>query len=168
MRVENNLWNQDGILYLIVWRRKKHDSSTCNLGRNHWWLVAVPLLRSAQNGVLKFQATHFLPRCLRALGLHPSLNPFFNLLYTVLKCAIRPLPVARLRIALRDQLYLRHLEPPPRPASFLSCLCQFDLPDLLLIVWLLLLRLPCAWVPAPYRKRRGELVTNHLPYLFSS
>ena len=86
---------------------------------------------------------------LTAVGLVPSLNPFFNLLYTVLKCAMRPVPGALLPFALRDQLYRRSFDPPPRPASLPFCLCQFDLPLILLSVCALLLRLPCACVPAP-------------------
>ena len=86
---------------------------------------------------------------LTAVGFVPSLNPFFNLLYTVLKCAMRPVPGALLPFALRDQLYRRSFEPPPRPESLPFCLCQLDLPLILLSVCALLLRLPCACVPAP-------------------
>ena len=87
---------------------------------------------------------------LTAFGVVPSLKPFFNLLYTVLKCAMRPVPGALLPFALRDQLYRRSLDPPPSPASLPFCLCQLDFPLILLNVCALLLRLPCACVPAPY------------------
>merc|ERR1719454_360546 len=57
---------------------------------------------------------------------------------------MRPVPVLLRRMDLIDQLYLRILEPPPRPASLPFCLCQLDLPLLLLSVCALLLRLPWA------------------------
>ena len=81
---------------------------------------------------------------LTRVALQPSLKPFFNLLYTVLKCLMRPVPVVRLRMAFVDQLYRLRFEPDPMPESFLVALCQFDLPLILLIVWPLWLRLPCA------------------------
>merc|ERR1712166_1054722 len=123
--------------YLIVLReRNKHDTLQRLIRKqtlcNNFALSSLHTLL----GVLDSQqlGTQFALRALTALGLQPSLKPFFNFLYTVLKCCMEPLPVALLRMALRAQLYLQHLEPPPRPASFLSCLCQLERPLLLEIV----------------------------------
>ena len=69
-----------------------------------------------------------------ALGLVPSRNPFFNLLYTSLVYACLPVPGAFLRMAFLAQLYRLSFLPPPTPDSRPFCLCQLDLPVILLSV----------------------------------
>ena len=78
----------------------------------------------------------------------PSRNPFRNLLWTTLRCLIRPVPVVLRLLALMDQPYPRVLAPGyPHWAQVFFWMWRLTRPQRRHKVWVLFRRLPNELVP---------------------
>ena len=89
----------------------------------------------------------------------PSRNPFRNLLWTTLRCLIRPVPVVLRLLALMDQPYPRVLAPGyPHWAQVFFWMWRLTRPQRRHKVWVLFRRLPNELVPLVCKISKKKLL----------